>query len=500
MSQNTLFRLSKITTRFGQKVIFKDLDFTVNKGECWALTGNSGAGKSALLEAIAGNFNVLKGHVERPFYDNFIKANHPSDHYFNYRHLISYLPMRYQFKNLSNTLEFFYQQRYNAAFSEDAPTVAAYLNEKEEKSLVKGSWTAKSVVDLFQLEPLVQKQLIKLSNGETKRLRLAACLLKNPRLLLLDSPLVGLDVPTRANFNSILEKIGLSGASIILTSTANEIPAFVSHVAILDKCKIIKTSRAAEFDPADVPTPVYPSINKEKIRSLTQTTAHSQWDFIIKMNKVSVKYGDNTILQDIDWEVKPGERWALQGPNGAGKSTLLSLINGDNPQAYASDIFLFDKHKGTGESIWEIKKKIGFVSPELLHYFHSRANCWEIVASGFKDTIGYLSPVDEQQKQVVDKWLDILELRAESEQVFETASPTTQRLVLLARAMVKNPPLLILDEPCQGLDRMQQKRVQSVIDAVCSASSTALIYVTHYEEELPTCISQVLQLDAGRRV
>ncbi|WOK05927.1 ATP-binding cassette domain-containing protein [Imperialibacter roseus] len=500
MHDQLLLKLDNLTARYGEKIVFKDLSFEVRSGECWALLGHSGSGKSALLEAIAGNFNVVKGQVIRPFYDEYIRAHPPKDPYFNYRQLISYLPVKYQFKNLSNTSEFFYQQRFNAAFSEDAPTVEDFLNDEAQKSLAEGSWDVSKVISLFQLEPLRQKQLIKLSNGETKRLRLAASLLKNPRLLLLDSPLVGLDVTTRTAFNSILDEIITSGIAIVLTTAVDEIPSVVTHAVILDNCQIEQVATRERFSSIKLSTPPSYSLDATKVNRLTENQPLSKYKLIVGMKEVTVKYGDSTILSGVSWAIKPGERWALRGQNGAGKSTLLSLINGDNPQAYANDITLFDHKRGSGESIWDIKKKIGFVSPELLQYFHSRATCWEIVASGFHDTLGYLKPVNKEQASLVDEWLDLLELQRSGTQIFETASPTTQRIILLARAMTKNPPLLILDEPCQGLDHVQQTRVRTVVDAVCSASSTALIYVTHYEEELPACVDHVLQLEKGRRV
>ncbi|MEQ8535696.1 MAG: ATP-binding cassette domain-containing protein [Imperialibacter sp.] len=500
MHDQLLLKLDNLTARYGEKFVFKDLSFEVRSGECWALLGHSGSGKSALLEAIAGNFNVVKGQVIRPFYDEYVKAHPTKDPYFNYRQLVSYLPVRYQFKNLSNTSEFFYQQRFNAAFSEDAPTVQDFLNDEAQKSLAEGPWDVNKVISLFQLERLRQKQLIKLSNGETKRLRLAASLLKNPRLLLLDSPLVGLDVKTRTAFNAILAQIIASGTTIALTCTVGEIPPVVTHAAVLHNCQIQQVVARERFSLIKLPKPPSYSLDARKVSTLTEGRGPSQYKLIVGMKEVTVKYGDSTILNGVNWVIKPGERWALRGPNGAGKSTLLSLINGDNPQAYANDITLFDHKRGSGESIWDIKKKIGFVSPELLQYFHSTATCWEIVASGFHDTLGYLKPAGKEQASLVDEWLDLLELRSSGTQIFETASPTIQRIILLARAMIKNPPLLILDEPCQGLDHVQQTRVRTVVDAICGASATALIYVTHYEEELPTCVDHVHQIVNGKRI
>lgn len=499
MPASTLLKIDNITARMGEKVIFRDLSFEVNEGDCLLITGNSGSGKSALLEVIAGNFNVVAGHISRPFYDAFIAGNAPKDPYFNYRHLVSYLPVRYQFKNLSNTSDFFYQQRFNAAFSEDAPTVRDYLAVEEQNSLVKGVWTAATVSSLFRLESLQTKQLIKLSNGETKRLRMAASLLKNPKLLLLDCPLVGLDADTRARFHSILNEILASGMAILLTGSPTPVPAPVTGIVVMDHCKVAGIYPKNRFHQVALPTPKPVSVNHNDLKKLLAPIP-DDFGVIVQMKNVSVRYGDTQILDGVSWEVKPGERWALKGPNGAGKSTLLSLINADNPQSYANDIVLFDRKRGSGESIWDIKKRIGFVSPELLQYFHSRASCFQVVCSGFHDTTGLLKPVTPEQERLADQWVQLFETEDAKHQTFETASPTIQRLILLARALVKNPPLLILDEPCQGLDQEQQLRVLTVVDAVCKVSATALIYVTHYEEELPSCVDNVISLEGGRRI
>jgi len=500
MPPQSIIKLSNITVRSGGKLLFNDLSFEVKRGEHWALIGAGGAGKTALLETLAGNFNVTGGHIERPFYDDYVKTYTPEDPFFNHTNLVSYLPVKYQFKNLSNTTEFFYQQRFNAAFSEDAPTVANYLKEASENCTVTGQWAVESVSDLFQLGAVFDKQLIKLSNGETKRLRLAAALLKNPTLLLLDNQLGGLDVKTRAAFDEILSTIAASGVTIILSATIDEIPSVVTHAAMLHEGKIIKTVSRSEFGTLSVTADTLKPISTTNLSALVAKTNLPDFENIVKMMDVTVRYGDALILDKVSWVVQPGERWALRGPNGAGKSTLLSLINGDNPQAYANDIVLFDRKRGTGESIWDIKKKIGFVSPELLQCFHSTASCRQIVTTGFHDTMGYLNSVTTDQEYVVDQWVEMLELNEAADEPFETASPATQRLVLLARALVKNPPLLVLDEPCQGLDSTQQLRVRSVLDAVCSAAPTALIYVTHYEEELPACINNLLELENGRVV
>ena len=215
------------------------------------------------------------------------------------------------------------------------------------------------------------------------------------------------------------------------------------------------------------------------------------------MVNATVRYGGNTILRNVNWEVRKGERWNVAGPNGAGKSTLLSLITADNPQAYANEIWLFDRRRGTGETIWDIKKKIGFVSPELHLYFDTSATGFEVVASGLFDTIGLFRMLTAEQEATVSGWLRLLSLNDLRTRRLAQMSTGQQRRILLARALIKNPPMLILDEPCQGLDEEQTAWFRALIDALCLSFDTTLIYVSHYPQELPFCIGHFLRLDKG---
>jgi molybdate transport system ATP-binding protein len=222
------------------------------------------------------------------------------------------------------------------------------------------------------------------------------------------------------------------------------------------------------------------------------------YQFIINMNNVHVQYGDKVILDQINWQVLPGERWALLGPNGAGKSTLLSLINGDNPQAYANDIVLFDKKRGTGESIWDIKSKIGFVSPELHQYFPADNSCLQVIESGYYDTLGLFRPSSKTKAETALRWMKALEIEKYTRVSLKNIPASAQRLCLLARALIKNPHLLIFDEPCQGLDTHQQHHFKALVDTICRLSNVTLIYVTHYEQEIPESVTKVLRLDKGK--
>jgi len=491
--------LHGITVKHLGNTLFQNLHLQINKGEQWALVGESGSGKSSLLQTIAGRKNVVHGSIEHHYYNEYIQAHPQQDRLFSARHLIAEVGQRHNFRNLSaNLSNFYFQQRYNATEATDAPLVATYLSAAADAAGTGGYWDYGRVVSTFRLERLLEMELIKLSNGETRRLLMATALLKNPLLLLLDSPLIGLDIQTRADFDSLIAAITASGITVIMATSPAEVPDAITHVAILEKGTITAMMLRADYTPDMVAaTPIWVPEPAE-LEALLSVQKGYTFQSIVRMEGVSVTYGEKQVLQNIDWQVLPGERWALLGPNGAGKSTLLSLITGDNPQAYSKKLFLFDRKRGSGESIWDIKSKIGFVSPELYQYFPSHNTCQQVVESGCYDTLGLFRKSNADNAALARRWMRMLEIEREADKPLKNVSASSQRLCLLARALIKNPPLLILDEPCQGLDGHQQQQFKQLLDAICDSSNTTLIYVTHYPGEIPDTVDQVFHLKDGK--
>ncbi len=496
-----LLSIHEANLKFANTVVFKNLNFTINKGENWAIVGNSGSGKSALLQVIAGKFHLSAGNVRYYFHEEFIARLGAAAEHLTFHRLIAMVESRHHFRNLSNTGEFYYQQRYNSSDSEDALTVSDYLAAVQSYINHDFGWTLEKVSDLLQLQPLADKQLIKLSNGETKRLLIAAALIKNPLLLLLDNPLAGLDIETRARFGAIIRAITASGIHIIITSSPTEIPEAISHVAVLKGGRIEKQVLRGNFDAGSVGLASNKHIDKTELAELLRTRqVRPGYAEVVRMRHINISYGEKQVLKDINWQVKLGERWALLGPNGAGKSTLLSLINADNPQAYANDIVLFDRKRGTGESIWDIKSETGFISPELYQYFPTDNSCLQVIESGYYDTMGLFRPSDPKKAAIALRWMKALEIDQYARQLLKNIPAGAQRLCLLARALIKNPTLLIFDEPCQGLDVHQVAHFKAVVDDICQLSNVTLIYVTHYQHELPDSVTRVLRLDNGKVV
>lgn len=495
-----ILSIENITVRNLDQTLFRNLTFQVKQGEHWALVGESGSGKSALLQTISGKFNVVGGTIAHHYFDNIIQQHHITDANFTHHKLAAIVSPKHSFRNLSNTTDFYYQQRFNSSDSEDSPTVSGYLSSIKPMINNNSVWNYETTVSKLRLEPLLQKQLIKLSNGETKRLLIAAALLKHPALLLLDNPLTGLDVQSREWFNDLLKEIAASGITVILATSPHEVPAIITHMAVLHQGEIIQTVSKQAFDPSMVNIPPVKNIDMVELENLLSIQPVPVFNDVVNMQHVNIRYGDNQVLSNVSWQIKQGEHWALLGANGAGKSTLLSLINGDNPQAYANHIVLFDRRRGTGESIWDIKSKTGFVSPELHQYFPTDNNCLQVIESGFYDTLGLFRQSDPKKAAIALRWMKLLELDAYANKPLKSVSASAQRLCLLARALVKNPPLLIFDEPCQGLDAHQQLHFKHIVDAICQLGKTTLIYVTHYQHEIPDSVNLVLKLDKGKVV
>jgi molybdate transport system ATP-binding protein len=498
MSENAapFLTLEHITVRYLDKTLFTRLNWEIQQGQHWAITGNSGSGKTALLNTIAGKFNVINGGIHYHFYEQYRVQHTIIDPYFTYRNLLAQVAHHHNFRNRSNTTDFYYQQRFNSMDASDAPTVRQYLYDES------AAQQENPLLAPLRIGPLLDKELIKLSNGETRRVMIAKGLLQQPLLLMLDNPFTGLDVQTRQHFMEMVNSIIASGITVLLVTSPAEIPSNITHVLTLDKGAVTGKYTREEFQQHHMPAAAAtgaPGIDADRLRAFVNP-APRPFDTIVRMENVHVQYGENVILDNINWTVRTNEKWALLGPNGAGKSTLLSLINADNPQAYANEIYLFDRKRGSGESIWDIKRKIGFVSPELHQYFPAGNNCLQVVCSGFHDVLGHTRTATPDQQQHAAGWMEILGIDAYGPQPFKQVPESVQRLTLLARALVKDPPLLIFDEPCQGLDAQQKQHFKSVIDTLCSVMELSLIFVTHYQEEIPSAVTKVLKLEKGKMV
>lgn len=454
------------------------VNFCMEEGEHIAIIGRNGSGKSMFVDLLTGRHPAFPGLVKYGF----------DEPYDNLKHI--------SFRDTyggDNDRTYFLQQRWNQMeIDEETPTVGQKL---EEAYQLAGEDTParralqRHIYELFHLEGLLDKYIILLSSGELRKYKLAASLFTNPRVLIMDNPFIGLDRETRDQLKELMAMLAQEqGLQIILVlAKTDEIPSFITHIVEVKDMKVMSKCPVKELT-VDSLQFLRPSSSK----NCKPSTVNKD---IISFNHVSIRYGARTILKDLDWTVRQGEHWSLSGQNGSGKSTLLSLVCADNPQSYACDISLFGHKRGSGESVWDIKKHIGYVSPEMHRSYKQNIPAIQIVASGLKDTVGLYAKPNEAERAQCRKWLDIFGISHLAERKFHEMSSGEQRLILVARAFVKEPSLLILDEPLHGLDDVNRRMVKDRVDEYCQDPEKTLIYVTHYQEELPHCIDHSLYLE-----
>jgi len=351
---------------------------------------------------------------------------------------------------------------------------------------------------LFHMEEFLDKYIIILSSGELRKFQLTKTLFANPKLLIMDNPFIGLDAETRDQLKELLSVLTTERdiEVMLVLSKTDDIPEFVSKVIEITPNGEQVYETVDEYYAHQQPIPAQ-VLSEEKRQAILNLPYHdNDYDCqkVVEMKDVSIRYGERTILKDVNWTVMNGDRWALSGQNGSGKSTLLSLVCADNPQSYACDITLFDRPRGSGESIWDIKKHIGYVSPEMHRSYKRDLPAIRIVASGLMDSIGLYAVPNEQDYEKCRWWLDIFGIGHLAERRFLQLSSGEQRLILLARAFVKDPQLLILDEPLHGLDLWNRRLAKDIIETFCQRRNKTMIMVTHYETELPKGITKKLFL------
>lgn len=327
-----VLHISDLNLTYQHKLIFKDLEWTIQKGENWLLSGESGSGKTTLAKLVAG-IEQGEGNLARNFDPG---SDLPA------RAL--YVESWYQFKNVEGVANFYYQQRYTSQQAKETITVKADLSLFGKENGIS-LLDAEPVLEALNYSSLIDSQLIELSSGERKKLQLIKALWLRPQLLIIDQPYTGLDAASRQNLNILLDDAAADGVTLILIGNDRELPASINCFANLRNGKIVRSS-AQDFRS---------ELSIKQVRAVPdflQISPVYSSRQIVRMVNVNISYGGKKVLENINWEVTAGEKWLLNGPNGSGKSTLLSLINGDHPQSYANELYLFGNKRGSGESIW----------------------------------------------------------------------------------------------------------------------------------------------------
>lgn len=478
----TIISIENGVTRHPLYRLAEPINLRIDAGEQVAIVGPNGGGKSLLVDTLTGRYPLLMNEVHydfSPCSSRLVSEN------------IKYITFRDSYGDTDGT--YYYQQRWNSQDLEETPIVGHLLPPCKDEALKR------TLYDLFGMYALLDKHIILLSSGELRKFQLTKTLLSCPRLLIMDNPFIGLDAQTRAQLQELLRRLveQTSLQVILVLSKTDDLPEFITHVIpVAHRVCGQKLTREAYLQQLpSAPAHVLEEAKRQRILDLPYSDNLYHTRQVVELRGVSIRYGERTILKELDWTVRCGEKWALGGENGSGKSTLLSLVCADNPQSYACDISLFDRRRGSGESIWEIKKHIGYVSPEMHRAYQKNLPVMDIIASGLHDSIGLYRKAHEEDKARCEEWMDIFGIADWKERNFLQLSSGEQRLVLVARAFVKDPELLILDEPLHGLDMRNRRLVKDIIETFCERRDKTLIMVTHYKEELPSVIDHELYLN-----
>ena len=490
MRDPIVIKLENITLRVRDTFLLPNTNWQIDKGQHWAILGPNGAGKTSLVKALTGDVPIVRGKIYSP-------------HEMTWMSRAGYVSFE-QHQRLIEREERRDASRY---FSGDLNRITTVYEILLESCASPGN----SPIDVeriaaeLKIQYLLEREFRVLSTGEMRKVQIARILLNSPEILILDEPFDGLDESSRIDLAQIIDDLMDDSRTVILvTHRQREILPNISHVLALRDGEIIfKGKREDILMPSRMERLYPPTFRtsftipaKEEDRKRQVTGGYSE--VLVSMRKVTIKYEDTTILDNISWTMRTGENWAILGPNGCGKTTLLNLITGDNPQAYANEIYLFGKRRGTGESIWDIKRRTGIISSELQIRYRKPITAFEVVLSGFFDSVGLYRDYSPEQKKTAEQWMEVLGIADNSDRVFNQLSHGEQRMQLLARSMVKIPQILILDEPCQGLDRNNRQRILDAIEVVGHQSKTNIIYVTHYPHEIPSCMTHMLQFEKAQ--
>lgn len=489
-NSRTLIQVIDGVARHPDYRLAEPLNFCLTGGEPLAICGANGSGKSLLVDMLTGAHPLSLGAVRYDFGNP--ASNRVAD---NVRHIT--------FRDVyGNSEPAYYQQRWNQGDEQEFATVREVLAKSRKTFVGPGTDSAETdgerdgLLREIGIAEHLDKPVNLLSSGELRRMQLARMLVACPQLLIVDNPYIGLDKEARAMLTKVLARLARRLTLVLVVSRREDIPPFVRRMVYVSQRRVSREMPVEEYEALQAAGAE--ETGELPLPGQARPSAASEAAEVIDFRRITIRYGSRTILRDLDWTVRQGEHWALTGENGAGKSTLLSLVCADNPQAYACDIRLFGRRRGRGESIWDIKRHIGYVSPEMYSTYRKDLPALDIVTSGLHDTIGLYKRPTDAERALCREWLRAFAAGHLAERSYLRLSSGEQRLVLLVRAFVKDPLLLILDEPFHGLDHANRQRARRLIDRFMQRPGKTLVMVTHYEEELPSCIDHRLTLQKQR--
>ena len=458
----TQIRLDDLSVDFDGQFQLTNINWTLEPGQQWLIAGANGSGKSALAAVLAGEGDVVSGTV-------------------------SGLPQGVSLVSYERQAELI-----AAELRKDDADILDVISEGTPVSEIIADVClddalAQQLVATLGLEPLMGRAFRKLSTGETRKVMLIRALTSRPELLVLDEPFDGLDQDSLKWLQGHLAALAETVPMVLVLNRFDECPDFITHVAYVDDGQLLhQVDRSNEQAYAELHHLLHLKTSELEVPKADPSIALpplAAGEPLVQLRSATVRYTSNTVFENLDWTIDANEHWQVSGPNGSGKTCLLSLITGDHPQCYVNDITVFGFQRGTGESIWQIKQYIGYVSTALQWEYRVGTSLRNVIISGFYDSIGLYTKSTDTQKAIADDWLHVLGMAGRADEPFTGLSFGEQRLALIARAMVKHPPLLILDEPCLGLDDMNRQLVLALIERICRSGNTTVLYVNHRLED-----------------
>jgi molybdate transport system ATP-binding protein len=507
-----LITLDNISVRLYDRIYLRNTSWEIKAHENWAIVGPNGSGKTTLAKALFGGVPVVRGSVRHHVKPSKAKGEG-----------LEKVPVGYASPELFR--EVFERELLQESFRDFSGRIHEKTTPRDVvlQGMPKGAGEKLDFerdllrfADKLKIQNILNRDICALSSGELCKVVIVRALMRKPKLLILDEPFNGLDRRSRNDLKEDLDDLIESGVRLVLiTHRFEELPSGITHVLHMkdgaislagEKDRVLGSGVSSEETQEEGilsisldGLPYSPFVEKEETVTDGETGA-PQDRTLIDMRHVRVRYGETVVLDDFDWHVKAGENWLILGENGAGKTTVLKLIMGDNPQAYSNHVFVFGKKRGVGTSIWETKKNIGMVSTEFQARYPKEVPAFHAVLSGFFDSMGLFRTCTAEQKSKALEWMKTLGIDHLKERTFGSLSYGQRKLTLIARAVVKSPVLLFLDEPCDGLDRDNRQKILGVLDYIGSNTYSRLVYVTHHEDEILPCITHRLILHQGRIV
>ena len=465
--------LQDYSVQLNKHFSLKHINWQLAPKQHWVILGGNGSGKSALAAILWGVGEPISGSIQG-------------------------LPTKTALVSFEAQAELIEQERKK----DDADILDIIPEGTAVKELLTlpeaDAGYLAGLIELFKFQPLLERGFRKLSTGETRKLLLIRALACRPELLVLDEPFEGLDAVSIRLLENLLTECARQTRIVMVLNRVDEIPDFITHMAYMEHGQLLHC--VAMNDPvasADLQQLLHLKTTDLKIPSaprehLPPTLDPSQP--LVRLRQARIAYAEKVVFTALDWTIQAGEHWQVTGPNGSGKTCLLNLITGDHPQCYTNDIFVFGMQRGTGESIWQIKQYIGYVSSNLQWEYRVSINVRNVIISGFYDSIGLYQKYTDRERMLADQWLALLGMSERATEPFSQLSYGDQRLVLIARAMVKHPSLLILDEPCLGLDDLNRQLILALIERICAGTETTVLYVNHRAQDNIAGIHQHLAL------